>query len=70
MVDHMVIRTGFMKNLISIIIVQVLRKKLNIDPDISIRDLELKYSDDKANGFISFEFELPKSDLVSLVKEA
>lgn len=70
MVDHMVIRTGFMKNLISIIIVQVLRKKLNIDPDITLKELDLKYVDDKASGHISFEFELPKSDLISLVKEA
>ena len=38
--DHMVIRTGFMKNLIAKIMKRTIKKKLGYEVDLDISDLE------------------------------
>ena len=43
--DHMVIRTGFMKNLIAKIMKRTIRKKLGYEVDLDISDLEVTFDD-------------------------
>ena len=65
--DEVKIESFFMKSIVSKFINSILRKKLHIDLGIMVKELEVKV-DDSTRGKISFDFEMPKSSLIELVR--
>ena len=56
--DEVKIKTAFLKNTISKIITKEIRKKLNLDVDLKIVDLDISNSDDKYNAHFEIDGDL------------
>ena len=68
--DHMVIRTGFMKNLIAKIMKRTIRKKLGYEVDLDISDLEVTFDDGtgKAVVHLNAKATMDKNELKKMLK--
>lgn len=69
--DHMVIRTKFMKNLIAKIMRRTLRKKLGYEMEFDISDLEVTFDDGtgKAVVHLNANATMDKEELKKLIKD-
>ena len=68
--DHMVIRTGFMKNLIAKIMKRTIKKKLGYEVDLDISDLEVTFDDGtgKAVIHLNTKVTMDKTELKKIMK--
>lgn len=68
--DHMVIRTGFMKNLIAKIMKRTIKKKLGYEVDLDISDLEVTFDDGTGKAVIHLNAKatMDKTELKKMMK--
>lgn len=69
--DHMTIRTKFMKNLIAKIMKRTLKKKLGYEIDLDISDLEVTFDDGTGKAVVKLNASasMDKEELKKLIKD-
>ena len=69
--DHMTIRTKFMKNLIAKIMKRTLKKKLGYEIDFELNDLEVTFDDGTGKAVINLNAKasMDKEELKKLIKD-
>lgn len=66
--DHMVINSNFLKNIISKIIKKEINKKLGINVDLSFNSpIEVCIVDDTASLRLDISAEMPKNDISTII---
>ena len=69
--DHMIVRTKFMKNLIAKIVRRTIRKKVGYDVELDISDLEVTFDDGTGKAIIHLNVNamMDKEELKKMIKE-
>ena len=67
--DILQLKSKLMRKIVGTIIRKAIKKKLNCDAYVDLKDLDVSVNDDKAKIDISGTIEINSSDLMNLVKE-
>ena len=67
--DEMIIKTGFMKDLLVKIVKKAIKNKTGYYPEIEVNDpIEATFDGDKVKMHLNLDLELRKEDLQDIVK--
>lgn len=65
--DEMIIKSDFMRGIITKILRKALKKKLSIDANIDVKDIHVVFDEDNANIHLELDANMSKSDLMGLL---